>query len=1007
MKHFYAVALLLLVSSLSSYAQWLDNANNFIDSLHMPVSVALSDQTHSIVVKGDNGSYFVLWQDKRNSATNLTDIYGQKYDKDGKRLWTVDGVPVANGTKDEQFNIPQNADYRRYSYAAPDGNGGLYVCWNYTVQVGSYAFYGVAVQHLRADGSQVFGPDGKGIGVPTNDNQINYENPQLVPDAHGGFFIACQAATQYTSDLYAWCYKDEGGSLKLYGGGILNQYGKELVSNTACGVKYDVSSAYAAQVLGYMIYPDQQGGMNAVMAISTNSQQYYLGYNRLCRVKKDCHTSVNRRGRNSDNPGSYDTYETDYKKDSVVRLYNFKTYFYQTTCRPENDPNSIVTYTNTRIENNGYGFLSLNGNITVASDAKYAIELPQGVLLQTGGNINAELIAARERELDGNGGVTPYHLHAYYRANEIYDSLPYQLCTDLDHPYQAYRPTLPDNAPATDTLLAGPDTLIGRPSVYTENYTLAGSGNKVWAAWKGFGMNGNTPGPTNVYLQEVKLAGAGTKKYRFTINTTDKMGLIIGQETSTGFTGTEVFYNTPAIATDDNGHGLFYVEETTRFPRVSPIGDGGVLSWGAMGRPIGNGYYNGHGVGSYNPIAALSNDGTGVVTWESDRWLGTETGYNIWMEHVSNVFTPGYAPPLKTLSSTGTGISESVPAYFTGGTDGWTTISQLVYDPTTNGNSGLTPLVSILDNYPLGFVKVQTYENRFSPLRYANGVPYLDRNFTITVDNNPGGSGSISMRFYITTAEFDALKAADASIATPGDLGVIDQPNTTGTLAQTYTVTGGETALPLTGWGVLPEGYYIEFVAKGFSNFFITKGTVPLPLTWLNVTGRLASSVDAAISWTVTDEKNVKGYTVEYSSSSSGGGYVAGCSVASGNSGVTTSYTCDVALPAPGGYLFRVKQEDLDGRVSYSKTILLSSAAGSAAFVVSPNPASAVAFLQIPAGVVVKKLTLLSVNGRAVWQSAGAFSGVVTIPVASLPAGVYHLQVMQEKEVRVLKIVKR
>jgi hypothetical protein len=261
------------------------------------------------------------------------------------------------------------------------------------------------------------------------------------------------------------------------------------------------------------------------------------------------------------------------------------------------------------------------------------------------------------------------------------------------------------------------------------------------------------------------------------------------------------------------------------------------------------------------------------------------------------------------------------------------------------------------------------------------------------------------MRFYIPQAQFDALKAADPGISSPGDLGIIDQPNSTTTVPFTYTPTGNEQLLSITGWDAIDGGYYIEFIAKGFSNFFITKGVVPLPLKWLDVQGKITAPTAAAISWTVTEEQNVKGYNVQYSAD--GVNFIEGCTTGSANSGVTASYRCTVPLPAPGTYSFRVRQEDIDGKSSYSKIVVLTADAAGV-FTVGPNPTSSAAVLRIPGGTVVKTLVLLSISGKAVWQISGALNGPVTIPMAQLPAGVYHLQVMRDKkEVQILKIIRK
>ncbi len=570
-------------------------------------------------------------------------------------------------------------------------------------------------------------------------------------------------------------------------------------------------------------------------------------------------TAVRRAG--GTDPASTTVIQRDYKKDSVVQLYNFTTYSYTVSCHPASDPDNTVTVNNTRIENDGYGWLALN------PDPKYYVDLPYGNVLPTGGNINAEIISTFERGTDSNGTPTNYHTHGYYRSNEIYDSLLYELCSDPDHPYQAFRPILPAGAPPIDTLLSGPDTLIGHTNDRAnDNYAMNGSYNKVWVS-----VRATDGGTTSLYLQELKLAGAGTKKYAYTINTKDPLGVKLVQEDYTGAPETGLYYSDPEI------------------------------------------------------------DGT-------------------------------------------------------------------VYQ--SGGNDPSTPLLSMQDVYNLGFVHVQAYDNPIA-VRVTNNLAILDRNYLITVDNNPNGSGNIPMRFYIPQAQFDALKAVDAAVHTPGDLMVIDQPTTDIYIPYALTPTGNETNLPLTGWGTTDGGYYIEFIAKGFSNFFITRNTAPLPLKWLDVQGKLTSPAEAAITWTVTEEKDVKGYVVQYSPN--GVDYVDGSTTASTNSELTTTYSAEVPLPAPGTYFFRVKQEDVDGRVSYSRIVVLSST-GSNRLVVTPNPASAFAVVNIPAGTNVKKLILLSSSGQALWQTEGTLSGAVTIPMDRLPAGVYGLQVLHGRFYSALKL---
>ena len=106
MKLFFTLSFLLLLNA-GVQAQWSNTTNQFYDSLDMPVARAASDQKNPLVIKSDpDGGYLVIWEDFRNANGN-SDIYAQKYDKDGHILWATNGVPVATGdAPDQQSPFP-------------------------------------------------------------------------------------------------------------------------------------------------------------------------------------------------------------------------------------------------------------------------------------------------------------------------------------------------------------------------------------------------------------------------------------------------------------------------------------------------------------------------------------------------------------------------------------------------------------------------------------------------------------------------------------------------------------------------------------------------------------------------------------------------------------------------------------------------------------------------------------------------------------------------------------
>ncbi|MBA7520739.1 hypothetical protein ES705_12835 [subsurface metagenome] len=68
-----------------------------------PVTLETSHQREPEIVSDGSGGAIITWTDWRDTATR-PDIYAQRIDFDGARLWTTDGVPIC--TKDEPQSNP-------------------------------------------------------------------------------------------------------------------------------------------------------------------------------------------------------------------------------------------------------------------------------------------------------------------------------------------------------------------------------------------------------------------------------------------------------------------------------------------------------------------------------------------------------------------------------------------------------------------------------------------------------------------------------------------------------------------------------------------------------------------------------------------------------------------------------------------------------------------------------------------------------------------------------------
>ena len=958
MKIFTFSFLLFIVSTVS--AQWSNTTNLFYDSLHMPVSAAPSTQNLPLVVRSypDSG-YFVIWKDYRNA---LIGLFAQKYDKAGNALWTTNGVPVSSPTYNQHFDYGGQS-YRSRSYAATDGAGGFYVTY-----ADDSTKQRVLVQHIKNDGSPVF--SGPGFAIATATAAGTTMGPQLISDDNGGCYVAFSPNSSY---IYGFDYKDVGGVLQNMGGGILNQNAQQVIATSPCG-NYSFLNYPDATVWDYNIFSDLQGGCNIIMNLSSSTPGVMVAYNKLFRAKKNATVQAYYR----DIDFSVKPETINYTKDSVYRLFYLVTDQQQISCG--SNPN-VFTVTQYRLIQNG--FLEIDGGVNV-----YSLDMPKGVTIHTSGTINTTILEGVERT-DPNTGVTDPVAIAYALKEEIYDSIPYQRTSNTSPDYPGYVTGEPAGLSKLgqfrDTVLA---TQMGGARIF--EFSLAGGANQVYTA-ANIEENNLSLGYRNVRLQHLAVESAGPDSFAVVYKTNLKQGVIIGQDQQNDNTGGQ--FDLPQLAVNNNGNALFYIKESdgsTGPPRVSPIFSGAQLAWGAMGRAIGAAYLNGSVYNLYNEVLTLDPlNGTALMAWGDGRNASTES--DIYMRHLDNLNDPNYQPPyprLRAFRDPFGPVTKTLPLY--GTSNAFTTFEVAApYD-----DPGISPTVAISDNYNLGNVTVKTYENT-SGIRNSSGAYYLDRSWTITPDNNPNGAATVSVRLFFTTVEFDALKAADPSITSPGQLAVIKQPGT-GSGSDYSVVAGEKTVLPQTRDSVA-GGYYIEIQVTSFSNFFIFKNANPLPLVWLGIQAQWQNASQATVSWQVGDQEGVKNYTVQHSSD--GNVYTDACIVAAADT--ETHYSCLVAADNGKNY-YRVVETDLDGKTSYSKVVLLESAAA-AELSIYPNPVTNVLYVDELTNY--KSIQITDMSGHVILRQ-NVVAQKQAINMTGFAPGIYILTVVGNSDSKTIKFIK-
>ncbi|MBL7739097.1 MAG: PQQ-dependent sugar dehydrogenase [Chitinophagaceae bacterium] len=292
----------------------------------------------------------------------------------------------------------------------------------------------------------------------------------------------------------------------------------------------------------------------------------------------------------------------------------------------------------------------------------------------------------------------------------------------------------------------------------------------------------------------------------------------------------------------------------------------------------------------------------------------------------------------------------------------------------------------------LGTVTSSFYKNS-GAIRVKSGVRYLDRNITITPQNQPGST--VRVRLYLSKAEYDALDADILSgVNAIGDLRILKNNDGCGSSAIASTTLIAPTFAEAHG----ANGYMLQGNVTSFSSFYFASANMTLPLELLTFSGVLQNNA-TLLQWETANETNTSHFVVERSidnATFTGIGTVA----ANGNSTINIRYNYtdnEVAtLPSTVVY-YRLKMTDIDGSYTYSNTIVINLADIAGRVTVFPNPASSQIRLMIGAESDGNaQWQILDNAGHVVMQSSVSLrkgNNSVQVDINKLSAGLYYLSV--------------
>jgi uncharacterized delta-60 repeat protein len=309
-------------------------------------------------------------------------------------------------------------------------------------------------------------------------------------------------------------------------------------------------------------------------------------------------------------------------------------------------------------------------------------------------------------------------------------------------------------------------------------------------------------------------------------------------------------------------------------------------------------------------------------------------------------------------------------------------------------------------------------------LQFFNDQPYVQRHYDITPANNAATS-TATVTLYYTQTDFDNYNLYrgiyPALPEYPGDTAgiahlLVNQAHGTGTAPGNYTDTTViiNPADDKIVWNAAAQRWEVTFNVTGFSGFFIQTNTTntALPLKLTRFSGQASGNVNV-LSWVTNQEENTLSF--ELQRSTDGVQFtVAAKLVAAGRSTVQKlyNYTDSLAIQLQPVWYYRLKMIDLDGKFSYSQTIVIKRSSAYPAILVSPNPF--IEKLQIRVASNLQEnatLTLHNMSGSLIQQQMMHLQkGSNTLSMEKLdrlPSGLYLLTLTTNTRQEQCKIVKQ
>jgi hypothetical protein len=208
--------------------------------------------------------------------------------------------------------------------------------------------------------------------------------------------------------------------------------------------------------------------------------------------------------------------------------------------------------------------------------------------------------------------------------------------------------------------------------------------------------------------------------------------------------------------------------------------------------------------------------------------------------------------------------------------------------------------------------------------------------------------------------------------------------------------------------GITRDGTANFVTTAGISNAGLNELTLanessPLPLRWLSIVARAAGE-NNVVTWKTSDEANVKDFQVQ--KSNDGIGWInTGSPITASNMPGLHSYSYTDRNRYVPITFYRVRQEDWDGRSSYSKVVSVK-ISNTPSILLMPNPAISQVHIKSSSEPVLSVI-IFNAAGSKVYAMENINQSAVTIPVANWTAGYYLAHINLNGKLQTMGFVKQ